>query len=109
MQRLTTSACCVLALLTPLAALAEGDAVTGTVRAYRFTREAASTGPLAAANALQPGTTAVDASTNMLQVELVGDTAVAGLALHAGVLLHTQQADADAAAWGATAHTTGRC
>ncbi len=97
MQRLIISACCALALLTPLAAQAEGDGVTGTVRAYRITREAASTGPLAAANALQPGTAAIDASTNILQMELVGDTTVAGLTLHAGALLHTQQADADAA------------
>lgn len=97
MQRLSTRACCALALLLPLAAQAQGDAVTANLRAYRIVREAASTGPLAAANALQPGTAATAASTNILQLELAADTTVAGLALHAGALLHTQQADGSAA------------
>jgi hypothetical protein len=102
MQRLTTTACCALALLAPLAAQADGDAVTGNVRAYRIAREAAGAGPLAQANALQPDTAAVDASTNTLQAELRGDTTLAGVNLHAGATLDLQQAD------GASADSHGR-
>jgi hypothetical protein len=81
------------AAFIPLAAQADADTLAGNVRAYRIAREAAATGPLAQANALQPGTAAVDASTNTLQAELRGDTTVAGVALHAGATVDMQELD----------------
>jgi hypothetical protein len=85
-----------------MVAQADTDALTGSLRAYRIARLGADAGPLAQANALQPGTAAIEASTTTLQAELRGDTTVAGITLHAGVTADVQPPD------GAGADTRGR-
>lgn len=90
------------AACAPMVAQADTYAVTGSLRAYRIARLGADAGPLAQANALQPGTAAIEASTTTLQAELRGDTTVAGITLHAGVTADVQQPD------GAGADTRGR-
>ncbi len=96
MHRLANTACCALALLAPLAAHAGASEFSGQLRAHRIAREVADAGPLAQANDLRPGTAAVDGSTSALQLELRGNTALAGIQLHAGATLDAQQTDGTA-------------
>ncbi|MFZ2306968.1 MAG: hypothetical protein WAW34_06560 [Rhodoferax sp.] len=96
MLRLTNTACCALALLAPWAAHAGASEFSGQLRTHRIVREVADSGPLAQANQLRPGTTAVDGSTSALQLELRGNTALAGIQLHAGATLDAQQTDGTA-------------
>lgn len=96
---LIAGACCALAWLAPLAAHADAGEVSGQLRALRLVRDAAGTGPLAQANALHPGTAAVDGSSTVLQTELRGrSTMPGGLELHASALLEAQQPDGAAPA-----------
>ncbi len=93
MRHFLHSSLCVLVTLAPLAALAGGSELSGQVRGYTISRQSADAGPLAQANALQPGTAAVDASTTTLQTELRGDTTLGPVSLHASATAQVQQAD----------------
>ncbi|MGP1628493.1 MAG: hypothetical protein ACTS8S_01600 [Giesbergeria sp.] len=96
MRRLASTrliALCALATLAPLVAHADGADFSGQVGSYRLDRQTATTGPLAQANALQPGTAAVEGSTNPVQAELRGNAAFGLLSLHASATLQSQQSD----------------
>lgn len=86
-------ALCALATLAPLAAHADGADFSGQLRNYRIDRQTAAIGPLAQANALQPGTASVDGSTNTVQAELRGNAALGPLSLHASATLQAQQSE----------------
>jgi len=82
---------CTLALLAPLAASADATELTGQIRGYWIARQTADIGPLAQANALQPGTATVDASSATAQAELRASASAGVVQLHASGTLQTQQ------------------
>jgi len=107
MHRLAHSSRCawlMLFTLAPLAALAEGPELSGQVRGYAISRQSADAGPLAQANALQPGTAAIDASTATLQAELRGSTTLGPVSLHATASAQVQQMDGAGNSTGGTVH-----
>jgi hypothetical protein len=82
-------------------ALADNAEVSGQLRGYWIGRQAADSGPLAQANALQAGTAAVDASTATLQAELRASSRLGPVSLHANATAQVQHMD------GAGSDTTG--
>jgi hypothetical protein len=74
-------------------ALADTAEVSGQLRGYWIGRQAADSGPLAQANALQPGTAVVDASTTTLQAELRASSRLGPVSLHATAIAQVQQVD----------------
>lgn len=74
-------------------AIADTAEVSGQLRGYRIGRQTADTGPLAQANALQPGTAAVDASSTTAQAELHASGSVGAVQLHASATLQTQRTE----------------
>ncbi len=93
MRRLAPATLCAIAALAPLASHADAMEFSGQLRSYRIDRQTAGTGPLAQANGLQPGTAAVDGSTNTVQAELRGNAALGPLSLHGSATLQVQQSD----------------
>ena len=91
MRRLISTAVCALAILAPVACYADGADFSGQLRSYRIDRPVATTGPLAQANALQPGTAVADGSINAVQAELRGNAALGSLSLHASATVQAQQ------------------
>ena len=93
MRSLAPTALCVLAALAPLAACADGSDFSGQVRSYGVYRPTANTGPLAQANALQPGIASVDGSIYTVQLEIEGGAKLGPVSLHASATLEAQQGD----------------
>ncbi len=79
----------------PVLALAQEAGFSGQVHSYWIERDSAGAGPLAAANALQPGTALADPSTATLQAELKSNTKLGTVSLQGSVLLQAQQAQGD--------------
>jgi hypothetical protein len=86
-----------LTLLAPLATRADAMEVAGQVRSFWISRQAADTGPLATANALQPGTAGVDASTAGAQTELRASASLGAVQLHAHASLQSQKVEGSSA------------
>jgi hypothetical protein len=82
-----------LAALLPLGALADGVEVSGHVRGFWIDRQIATSGPLAQANALQPGTAAVEASAVTAQTELHASGKAGSVMLNATGTLQAKRTD----------------
>jgi hypothetical protein len=82
-----------LASVLPVCAWADSSTVTGQVRSVWIGRQIADAGPLAQANALQPGIAAADISSAALQAELRGDTTLGPFALGGSATLQAQHMD----------------
>ena len=72
-------------------ALADNAEVSGQLRGYWIGRQSADTGPLAQANALQPGTAAIDASAAGVQAELRASGHVGAVQVQASATLQAQK------------------
>lgn len=82
-----------LALLAPVAARADATELTGQIRSYWINRQTADTGPLALANAIQPGTAGMDGSTAGAQAELRASASMGAVQLHAHAGLQAQEVE----------------
>jgi len=91
MAVVTRTALYALAACLPLLAMADGAEFAGQVRGFRVNRPSADAGPLAQANALQPGTAAVDGSTTTLQAELRASGTLGVVGLQATATVQAQQ------------------
>lgn len=94
--QLPSVVCAALALFAALpSAWADAGAYSASLRALRTVRSAADTGPVAQANAVQPGTARAAPSSQTVLAELQGDWLVHGLTLHGATALAWRSSDTD--------------
>jgi hypothetical protein len=91
LQKLTLLCASIGVSFSSSTALADTTEVSGQLRGYWVGRQAADSGPLAQANALQPGMAAVDTSSATAQAELRASGSAGAMQLHASATLQTRQ------------------
>lgn len=111
LRKLTTL--CLLAAVSSFsaAALADNVEVSGQIRTYGIVRHVADTGPLALANALRPGTAAVDPSSGTAQAELRGTGSAGPISWNASGTVQVQSFEGSGAvtqSWINEAYVSGK-